>query len=87
MDLIIRDYAQLSLLLEPPPLRPVDSPPPFSRAHPSHLLEHGPVVRKRLASRIEDLVGRRQTALESYGSIRHQVTGISRTVRRREPAR
>jgi len=29
-----------------------------------------------LASRIENLVGRRQTALEAYRAFRHQVTGI-----------
>src|SRR5215216_4384210 len=65
MDLLVRDHAQLSLLLEPPPLCHVGPPPPLRRAHPPHLLEHGPVVRKRLASRAEDLVGGRQIALEA----------------------
>jgi hypothetical protein len=57
-------------------VRPAGSPLPFSGAHPFHLFEDGPIMSVGLASRIEDLVGRRQIALEAYRTARHQVTCI-----------
>src|SRR5215210_213029 len=56
-------------------MRPLSSPPPFPRPHPPHLLEHGPVMRKRLVSRAEDLVGRGEATFEANRAVRHQVSG------------
>src|SRR5215208_606463 len=74
VDLIVRDHPHVTLILKQPPMRPVGSPPPFPRTHTPHLFEHRAVMRERLASRAEDLVGGGETALEAYRAVSHQLS-------------